>query len=65
MDEPIPTDRLQAAKAQSTHYMGKPCPKGHSGLRYTISSNCVECTLAASKEYQARIRALLKGESSG
>lgn len=25
-------------------YQGKPCKRGHSGLRYRSSSGCVECT---------------------
>lgn len=33
-----------AAKANGDkRYQGKPCLKGHSGIRYTISGNCVEC----------------------
>ena len=35
----------KAREAGETKYIGKPCKKGHSGLRYVISSACVECLL--------------------
>lgn len=35
--------RQAALAAGDKHYMGKPCSKGHSGLKYTKHGSCVEC----------------------
>lgn len=61
-DTELPTNRNDAALAQSIHYQGEPCKRGHSGLRYTVSGNCVECTKIASANGHERIRKLLRGE---
>ena len=34
-----------------TTYVGRPCYKGHAGLRYTKSRNCVECAIQRSKKW--------------
>jgi hypothetical protein len=39
-----PSAALAAARAAGEKtYMGKPCPHGHSGLRYVIQQGCVRC----------------------
>lgn len=60
----LKTDRIEAAKAGEKHYQGVPCKHGHSGVRYTLTSNCVECTKAASKKSLDRIRKLLNGSDA-
>lgn len=38
--------RKNALRQGLTHYFtGKPCKRGHVGLRYAKTANCVECTL--------------------
>lgn len=37
------TAKKIAEQSGLTHYQGEPCAKGHSGLRYTKGSTCVEC----------------------
>jgi hypothetical protein len=36
-----------------TTFMGKPCKREHSGLRYTSSNGCVECSKHSAKLYEA------------
>ncbi len=36
--------RLAAIEAGQNIYKGKPCPRGHSGLRYVRGSDCVLCS---------------------
>ena len=38
--------RAAAIKAGARTYVGRPCAHGHSGLRYTVQSICVECQRA-------------------
>lgn len=35
-------------------FQGRPCRRGHSGLRHVKSRNCVECQRAATKAYRVR-----------
>lgn len=37
-------NRPKALAAGDKTYIGKPCLKGHSGLRYTLYRNCVTCS---------------------
>ncbi len=37
-------NRSKALANGDKTYMGKQCPKGHKGLRYTVYRNCVECS---------------------
>lgn len=37
------TTRSEAQRLGLTQYQGKPCLKGHGGVRYTANSTCVEC----------------------
>lgn len=37
------TTRQEAIAQKKTQYVGSSCPKGHFGLRWTGSGNCVEC----------------------
>jgi len=60
----LPTNRLEAAKLRSLFYQSSPCSKGHSGLRYTTSGNCVECNRAASLARHELVRKLLRGETA-
>jgi hypothetical protein len=48
------TTRAAAVAAQLHVYRGRPCLRGHDGLRYKASRNCVVCT---------RERALAKEKS--
>ena len=37
------TPRKEAQSLGLKRYQGAPCPKGHSGVRYVTSMDCVEC----------------------
>lgn len=39
----IQTNRALARLAGAKTYQGRPCPHGHSGIRYTRSKECKEC----------------------
>ena len=56
--------QMDAAKAQQKRYQGAPCLKGHPGVRYTSSGQCVECADSHTEARRERIRKLLKGESA-
>lgn len=58
----VHTSRLAAAKARQKTFLGRPCPDGHNGLRYTSSGQCVECTKARGRVNNDAIRRLLRGE---
>lgn len=47
-------NKLAAQEAGNNKYMGTACPKGHSGLRFVISNNCVDCTLATLPKLKVR-----------
>lgn len=47
------TPKQEALACGDKTYVGKPCPHGHDGTRYTSGSHCVECTLEKSKQYYA------------
>lgn len=36
-------NRLDAKRKGLPHYLGRPCPKGHPGLRRVTGSHCVPC----------------------
>ncbi len=42
------------AVLQAVRYIGRPCPYGHPGLRYTYNSSCVDCTLEKNRSNKAR-----------
>lgn len=49
--------RDAAAQSGQRHYFtGRPCSKGHTGLRYTSTGNCKECQRAYSASYGAVLR---------
>lgn len=37
------TPRSRAHKAGEAKYLGEPCRRKHSGIRYTSSGECVDC----------------------
>lgn len=40
-------------------FQGKPCKRGHTGLRYRVNGSCVECAIeAALRRYHEVRRAL-------
>lgn len=42
--------RAEAIKAGTLMYVGKPCPRAHSGERYTSTGNCVTCAKGCSAD---------------
>ncbi len=42
--------RLAAINAGHATYKGKPCPRGHNGVRYVKGSDCVECSKGRNKK---------------
>lgn len=48
--------RAAAMAAGRRTYMGKPCPSGHSGLRYVKQSCCVECGRLRQEARESTIR---------
>ena len=67
MSEPVQVISRKQARSEGLifYYTGKPCCRGHIGLRYTKSKVCLECKVAWTKEnldskvrgYQQRSRA--------
>ena len=47
-------NRMRAIQSGSRTYMGQPCLRGHSGLRRTIKSDCVECERIRLKLVQSK-----------
>jgi hypothetical protein len=59
-----PSAALAAAKAAGHRtYQGRPCPHGHSGLRFVIQNVCVEC--ARLRREAAKSRRLRGGHHHG
>ena len=57
--------KQEAIQKKETRFLGKPCKNGHSGWRYTINSDCVECAqsrqeTSARKEYESKYRKTAK-----
>lgn len=50
--------RVLAKQNSEKVYQGKACAKGHSGVRYTNSGKCVDCT---HEHNQALAKALCRG----
>lgn len=53
MGQPRNQDRADAVRAGRTKYQGKPCRKGHPGVRYTANKNCVVCAGESSAKQRA------------
>lgn len=51
--EPAAT-RQEARRIGAPKYWGKPCPRGHSGIRQTYSGACVECNRMSKKQKRQR-----------
>lgn len=52
MDTAYPTSRVEAlASGAVFYYTGKPCPKGHTDLRYTKAGGCKACVAERSKQW--------------
>lgn len=61
-----PTSRRSAiALCKTVYYTGKPCPKGHYSVRYTINASCKECVVEARSTQQAMIQHRFKSLASG
>lgn len=50
---PRDTIRATALASGAIHYAGKPCRKGHAGLRYVSTGACVDCYGKARKGHVA------------
>lgn len=62
-DEPRREKRMDAAKAGRKKFIPiRPCPRCESALRYTSTGTCVFCANKRAADYQASIKAALKGE---
>ena len=46
--------RLEAIQKNLPRFMGNPCKRGHSGIRYVKSYHCVECDKLRTKNNQIR-----------
>jgi hypothetical protein len=53
-DKPPPNTGIRAPRAET--YQGKPCLRGHDGLRYRSGYTCVACDKAKSKRRAAKMR---------
>lgn len=66
-DKRLKPDSLQklAAAAGLVHFQGNACSKGHSGLRYTKGSQCIECVgIARGKAITPNARSIKNHELS-
>jgi hypothetical protein len=50
------SDRKKAADKGRTHYIGRPCLRGHSGLRYVSNGGCVSCVIASAAAHHKDIQ---------
>lgn len=62
-------NRQAAREAGSVKYVGRPCPRGHNGVRYTKSARCVDCCTEwgwmqgkGKDGHSPRIEARIKGD---
>lgn len=61
MYEELPTTQSEASELGVKYYFtGKPCPRGHTSIRYTSNYVCVECDLQR-KGSMSRKAAIEKG----
>lgn len=49
-----PSPRIEAAVCGESKYAGNPCKRGHTGLRYVLSGDCVECRQIANRRHRQR-----------
>ncbi len=56
--------RQLAKLAGEKRYLGKKCPKGHSGVRLTVSGQCVTCHREQVKEYPPKKKRIRSGEGA-
>lgn len=59
------TRKAAIALLKTVYYTGKPCPKGHDSLRYTLSSACKQCLYEAKAAAQRRISDRFKSVAEG
>lgn len=45
--------RRIAQQAGERYFNGRPCARGHSGLRWTHNSGCVECSTKAARDFHS------------
>lgn len=57
------TTRAAAVVAQLHVYKGRPCLRGHDGLRYKVSHNCCHCSRARALAKWRREQKMLSTES--
>jgi hypothetical protein len=53
------TQDMAARLGYRRYYTGRPCVRGHLGLRYTMTGGCCQCNAEASKRKRDEIRKLL------
>jgi|SRR5690242_12833728 len=46
-------EKLKEKYDGATTYQGDPCPNGHSGIRWTCTGGCVECSYQKHKDFKA------------
>ena len=56
-----PATADEAVAAGSLYFAGRPCHRGHAGLRFTRNGTCVECQRAYTRARRRAIRAGLQG----
>lgn len=57
----IITRQEAIARGLTKYYNGKPCKRGHDCERYTLTSNCAQCTIESTARGRDKIRQSLAG----
>ena len=52
----IITRQQAIARGLTKYFTGKPCKRGHLSERYTLTSNCAQCTIESTSRGRAKIR---------
>ena len=59
------TRKAAIALLKTVYFTGKPCPQGHTSVRYTTSSACRDCVRSAKAATQSLIRERFKALAKG
>lgn len=52
------SEREQAARRGEVTYQGRPCRRGHAGVRYVRNGDCIDCARLTAHRQRERIRNL-------
>lgn len=56
--------QVAIARGLPKYFTGRPCKRGHISERYTLTSNCVQCTIESNERGRARIRAAVAEQNA-